>query len=81
MVLCNNLEGWEWAGGVRKIQERGHHVHLWLIHVDVQKESNQCYKPIINQLKINIRLKCYMPCIGIQYITATFTYSVTGFVY
>ena len=26
----------------------------WLIHVDVWQKSNQYYKPIINQLKINI---------------------------
>ena len=33
--LCNNPEGWEWAGGGRELQEEGTHAHLRLMHVDV----------------------------------------------
>ena len=34
-VLCDNLLGWGGEGGERGVQERGAHVYLWLIHVDV----------------------------------------------
>ena len=35
LVLWDNPEGWGGEGGGRRVQGRGIHVHLWLIHVDV----------------------------------------------
>ena len=43
-------KGWEVAG---RFKREGTHVHLWLIHVDVQQKSNQYWKATIFQLKIN----------------------------
>ena len=34
LLLWDNPEGWGEGGG-RGVQDRGTHVHLWLIHVDV----------------------------------------------
>ena len=32
-VLCDDLGGWDWEGGV--FMREGTHIYLWLIHVDV----------------------------------------------
>ena len=50
-VLCDNLLGWGGEGGERGVQERGAHVYLWLIHVDVWQKPSQYCKVIILQLK------------------------------
>ena len=51
LVLCDNLEGWGGDGGERGVRERGAHVYLWPIHVDVWQKPSQYYKVIILQLK------------------------------
>ena len=38
LVLWNNPEGWGGEGG--GIQDGGTHVHLWLIHADVQQNHH-----------------------------------------
>ena len=40
LVPWDNPEGWGGGGGGRGVQDRGMHVHLWLIHVDVQKKPH-----------------------------------------
>ena len=47
-MLCDNLEGWEMRGGVRR---EGTYVHLWLILVDVRQRPAQYCKAAILQLK------------------------------
>ena len=47
LVLWDNPEGWGGGGGGRGVQDRGTHVHLWLIHVDVQEKTPQ-YCKVIN---------------------------------
>ena len=43
LVLWDNPEGWGGEGGGRGVQDRGTHVHPWLIHVDVgQKPPQYC---------------------------------------
>ena len=37
-VFWNNLEGWGEEGGGRGVQYGRTHVHLWLIHVNVQQK-------------------------------------------
>ena len=50
-VLWDNAEGWGGEGSGRGIQDRGIHVHPWLIHVDVWQKPLRYYKVIILQLK------------------------------
>ena len=47
LVPWDNPEGWSGGGGGRGVQDRGMHVHLWLIRVDVQKKPPQ-YCKVIN---------------------------------
>ena len=47
LVPWDNPEGWSGGGGGRGVQDRGTHVHLWLIRVDVQKKPPQ-YCKVIN---------------------------------
>ena len=51
-VLWDNPEGWGGKGDGRGVQDRGTHVHTWLIHVDVWQKPPQYYKAIILQLKL-----------------------------
>ena len=56
-VPCDNLEwGGGWGGRLGGRLRRGH-IHLWLIHVDIQQKSTQYFKAIFIQLKINLNLK------------------------
>ena len=50
-VHQDNPEGWAGEGGARGVQDRGTHVHLWLIHVDVWQKPPKDFKVIILQLK------------------------------
>ena len=50
-VLWDNAEGWGGEGGERGVQDRGTHVHLWLIHVDIWQKPPKYCKVIILQLK------------------------------
>ena len=54
LVLCNNLEVRDGAGGGREVKEGGEYVYPWLFHVDVWKKSSQyCnYPPINNKVKL-----------------------------
>ena len=52
-ILCDNLEGWDVAGGGKELQEGGTDVYLRLIHVDVWQKPAQHCKAIILQLKVN----------------------------
>ena len=52
MVLCDDLEGWDEAGG--SFKREGIYVYLWLIHVDIWQKPRQYYKAIIFQLKKKI---------------------------
>ena len=54
LELCNYLEGWE-VGERFKREETYEQVPL--IHADVWQKSNQYCKPIVNQLKMNIKNK------------------------
>ena len=47
-------KAWEVGGSFKR---EGTDAHLWLIHVAVWQKSNQYYKAIILQLKINKMLK------------------------
>ena len=49
MVLSDDLEGWDEAGG--SFKREGKYVYLWLIHVDIWQKPRQYYKAIIFQLK------------------------------
>jgi len=49
-VGCDNLEGWDGAGG--RFRREGAYVDLWLIHVDIWRKSTEHCKAIILQLKI-----------------------------
>ena len=40
-VLWDNPEGYCGEGGERGVQDRGTHVYLWPIHVDVWQKSSQ----------------------------------------
>ena len=54
-VLWDNPEGWGGEGGGRRVQDRGKHVHPWLIHVNVwQKPPQDCNYITI---KINYLIK------------------------
>ena len=50
-VLWDNPEGWGEEGGGKEGQDRGTHVHWWLIHVDEWQNPPQYCKVIILQLK------------------------------
>ena len=50
-MLCDDLEGWDEAGG--NFKREGVYVYLWLIHVDIWQKPRQYYKAIIFQLKRN----------------------------
>ena len=50
-MLCDDLEGWDEAGG--NFKREGIYVYLWLIHVDIWQKPRQYYKAIIFQLKRN----------------------------
>ena len=41
LVLRDNPEGWGGDGAGRRLQDRGTHVHLWLIQVNVQQKPPQ----------------------------------------
>ena len=62
---CDDLECWDGLAG-REVQERGTHVYLWLIHVDVWQRPTQHYEAIILQLQINT-YKEKMWCTHIQW--------------
>ena len=47
--LCNNLEGWDRKGDVRRFRRKGTYVYPWLIHVDVWQKPTQFCKAIILQ--------------------------------
>ena len=49
-LVCDDLEGWEWVGGWREVQEGGD-VCIQLIHADVWQNPTECCKAIIPQLK------------------------------
>ena len=52
-VLCDDLQGWDGAGGGMEVQEEGDiYTYLWLIHGDAWQKSTQCCEIIILQLKI-----------------------------
>ena len=51
LVHWDDPEGWDGEGGGRGIQDRGTHVHPWLIHVNVCQEPLQYCKVICLQLK------------------------------
>ena len=54
-MLCDDLEGWDEAGG--SFKREGIYIYLWLIHVDIWQKPRQYYKAIIFQLKKNFFLK------------------------
>ena len=56
-MLFDNLEGQDGVGSVRKVQEGGAYVYLWLIYEDTCQKPTQYCKEIIPQLKINNFLK------------------------
>ena len=43
-MLCDNLEGWEMGGRLRR---EGTDAYLWLIHVDLWQRPTQYCKAII----------------------------------
>ena len=45
-------QGWSGEEGGMGVQDGGTHMHLWLIHVDVQQKQSQYCKVIIFQLKL-----------------------------
>ena len=49
-VQWDNPEGWKEEGGERGVQDRGTHVQLWLIHVNVEQKPPQYCKVISLQL-------------------------------
>ena len=54
-VLWDNPEGWCGEEGGRGVQDRGTHVHPWLIHVDVwEKNITMLYSnwPLIKLKKL-----------------------------
>ena len=51
LVHWDNPEGWDGEGGGRVVQDRGTHVHPWLIHVNVWQKAPQYCKVISLQLK------------------------------
>ena len=52
LVLWDNPEGWGGGEeGVKGFQNRGTHVHPWLIHVDAWQKQLQYFKVISLQLK------------------------------
>ena len=55
LVVCDNLEGWDWVG--RRFKRKETYVYLRLIHVDVWQKPTQYCKAIILQLKINLKKK------------------------
>ena len=50
-VYWNIPEGWDGEGGGRGVWDRGTHVHLWLIHVNVWQKPLQYCNIISLQLK------------------------------
>ena len=50
-VLQDNLEGWGGEGNKRQVQDRGTHVYLWLIHVDIWQKPPQYCNVFSLQLK------------------------------
>ena len=40
LVHWDKLEGWDGEEGGRGVWDRGTHVHLWLIHVDVWQKNH-----------------------------------------
>ena len=52
-MLCDNLEGWDRAGGGREVQGEKTCVYLWLVHADIWQKPTQHCKAIILQLNIN----------------------------
>ena len=64
-VYWDNPEGWHEDGVGRDVQDRGPHVHLWLIHVNVWQKPPQYCKVTNLQLKKKKRaffLPVDMPC-------------------
>ena len=49
-MFWDNPEGWV-GGRWGRVQDRGTHVYLWLIHVDGWQKQPQYFKVIILQLK------------------------------
>ena len=52
MVHWGNPEGWDREGNGRGVQDKGTHVHLWLIHVKVWQKPPRYCKVISLQLKL-----------------------------
>ena len=55
LMLWDNPEGWCGEEGGRGVQDRGTHVHPWLIHVDVwEKNITMLYSnwPLIKLKKL-----------------------------
>ena len=50
-VLWDNPERWGGEGGGKRFQDRGTHVHTWLIHVNVWQKPLKGCKVISFQLK------------------------------
>ena len=50
LVVCDNPEGWGGEGGSGGVQDRGTHVHPWLIHVDIWQNPPDYCKVITLQL-------------------------------
>ena len=50
-VHWDNPEGFNGEGGWREVQDKGTHVHLWLIHVNVWQKPPQYCTVISLQLK------------------------------
>ena len=38
LVLCDDLEGWDWGEVRGRLKREGIYVYLWLIHVVVQQK-------------------------------------------
>jgi len=51
LVFWDNPEGWGGKRGAKGILDRGTHVYLWVIHVDVRQNPSQYCKVIIFQSK------------------------------
>ena len=51
LVHWNDPEGWYGEGGGRGGWNKGTHVHLWLIHVNVWQKPSEYRKVISLQLK------------------------------
>ena len=52
LVLCDDLEGWDWGGRIGgRFKRQRIYVYTKLIHVVVQKELTQHCRAVIFQLK------------------------------